>query len=253
MVNQAIEIWDSVCQLCKFCQSLPKSKQPSSKSSFCVLAAIQDKFILLKLHFFAHIAASLKDVLTSYQQAKPMVPFLHDDLHQHLRDIVAKFIKPDILVRCKIPSNCEIDLNYPNNQLKKLDIGFGANKKISAKVMSDEITLVDCKKFPLDCITFLKTMASQLIEKSPLIFVVVRNARCLNPTVICLYPEIAKMHFQSVVENLVQLNRVTARDGDIMFTEFRHCMDHIVISKRELSVSFDKSKDQLDEFYFSKV
>ena len=147
-------------------------------------------------YFINHGIASLKDFLTSYQQVKPMAPFLHDDFHQLFRDIVAKFIKPNVLDQCKNSKQlCEIDLNNPNNHFKKPDIGYGSNNKISAKVKSDEITLVDCKKFHLDCITLLKTMASKLIEKSPLKFAVVRNARCLNPTVICLYPNNPKKAF----------------------------------------------------------
>ena len=47
----AIEIWDNVCQICRFWKSLPKSKRPSSKSYQTVLLATKDPLTLSKFHF----------------------------------------------------------------------------------------------------------------------------------------------------------------------------------------------------------
>ena len=43
---RAIEIWDDICQLCAFWQSLPKSKRPFSKSYLMLLSATKDALIL---------------------------------------------------------------------------------------------------------------------------------------------------------------------------------------------------------------
>ena len=46
VVVRAIEIWDDICQLCTFWQSLPKSKRPSSQSYLMLLSATKDPLIL---------------------------------------------------------------------------------------------------------------------------------------------------------------------------------------------------------------
>ena len=97
----AIEIWDDICHLCTFWQSLSTSKRPSSQSYLTVLSSTKDPLILAKLHFFSCIAGTMKPFLTEYQYAKPMIPFMHDDLHQLLRDVVSKYITPEALEKCK--------------------------------------------------------------------------------------------------------------------------------------------------------
>ena len=48
---QAIEIWDDICHLCRFWQSLPKSKWPPTQSYLTLLSATKGPLILAKLHF----------------------------------------------------------------------------------------------------------------------------------------------------------------------------------------------------------
>ena len=43
----------------------------------------------------------MKPFLTEYRYTKPMIPFLYDDFHQLLRDIVSKYIKSETLEKCK--------------------------------------------------------------------------------------------------------------------------------------------------------
>ena len=97
---RAIKIWDDLCQLCTFWQSQPKSKQPSSESYLTLLSTSKDPLILAKLDFFSYIAGTPKTFLTEYQYTKPMMPFMYDDLHQLLRGIMSKYIKPETLKKC---------------------------------------------------------------------------------------------------------------------------------------------------------
>ena len=47
-----------------------------------------------------------------------MLPFLYDDLHGLLTDIVSKFLKSKVLAECKTPrSLCEVDYSDSKNQL----------------------------------------------------------------------------------------------------------------------------------------
>ena len=83
----------------------------------------------------------MKPFLIQYQSTKSMIPFLYKDLYQLLRDIVSKFIKPDVLEQCKNTSSlCDIDFKDTKNQLKKPEIGFGASRLLDEKIKRDGIT-----------------------------------------------------------------------------------------------------------------
>ena len=134
----------------------------------------------------------MKSFLTEYQYTKPMMPFIYDDLHQLLRDIVSKYIKPEMLEKCINASIlCDVNLSDAKNHLrnKKVDICFGANKILTDKMKTDEIAKREIDVFTADCLKFLELLTSKFVEKSPLKYAVVRNAKSLNPEIICMTPE----------------------------------------------------------------
>ena len=115
-------------KLYRFWESLPKSKRPSCKSYQTVLSATKDLLTLAKFHFFAHIANILQSFLTICQYAKPMTLFIYDDLYQLLKDFTSKFMKKEVLDRCKNSSSlCKLDFHLKQNQLKHPDHEFGAD------------------------------------------------------------------------------------------------------------------------------
>ena len=115
----------------------------------------------------------MKPFLTEYQYIKPMMPFMYDDLHQLLRDIVSKYIKPDTLEKCK---NASIlyDINAKNHlKNKEVDIDFGADKILTDKMKTDKITKREIDVFTADCLKFLVSLTSKFVEKTPLKYAVV--------------------------------------------------------------------------------
>ena len=167
----AIEIWDDICHLCTFWQSLSTSKRPSSQSYLTLLSSTKDPLILAKLHFFSCIACTRKPFLTEYQYAKPMIPFMHDDLHQLLRDVVSKYIKPETLEKCKNASILfDVNFNDAKNRLKnkEVDIGFGPNKILTDKMKTDETAKRETAMFTADLLKFFESFTRKFVEKSPL-------------------------------------------------------------------------------------
>ena len=73
----------------------------------------------------------MKPFLTEYQYTKPIMPFMYDDLHQLLRHIVSKYIKPETVEKCKTASIL-FDVNFSDAKTclrnNGVNIGFGANK-----------------------------------------------------------------------------------------------------------------------------
>ena len=59
------KIWDGLDKLYTFCDSLPKSKQPSLKSCHTLKAALDDNLMPVKFHFFEHIASIIEPYLTN--------------------------------------------------------------------------------------------------------------------------------------------------------------------------------------------
>ena len=95
----------------------------------------------------------MKPFLTEYQYTKPMMPFMYDDLHQLLRDIVSKYIKPETMKKCKNASILfDISFSDAKNCLrnKGVDVGFGANKILTDKMKTDEITKCEIDVFTAD-------------------------------------------------------------------------------------------------------
>ena len=82
-----------------------------------------------------------------------MMPFMYDNLHQLLRDIVSKNIKPETLKKSKNASIL-FDVNFSDakNRLrnKGLGIGFGANKILTDKMKTDEIAKHETDVFTAD-------------------------------------------------------------------------------------------------------
>ena len=82
-----------------------------------------------------------------------MMPFMYNDLHQLLRDIVFKYIKPETLEKCKNASILfDVHFNDAKNHLrnKGVDIGFRANKILTDKMKTDEIAKSEIDVFTAD-------------------------------------------------------------------------------------------------------
>ena len=227
--------------MCQFWERLAKRRQPACKSYPTTLSAAKDTLMVAKLQFFAHVARMLQSFLTSYQYTKPMMPFLHDDLHQLLKDILSKFIKPEVLDQCKTSSSlCKLDFSIEKNYLKSPNIGFGASTIIKEKVAKEEVSLADVATFKTECRTFLKSMASKIVEKSSLKYAVVLNAKCLNPDIICNKEKLAREKLTSLVENLIQQKWLSEKDGDDVITQFKRYLERVVVHNREKFLKFCK-------------
>ena len=148
----------------------------------------------------------MKPFLTEYQYTKPMMPFMYDDLHQLL---ASKYIKPEMLEKCENASIlCDVNFSDGKNHLRNKEVhtGFGANKILTEKMKTDEITKHEIDLFTADCLKFVESLTSKFVEKSPLRYVVVQNAKNLNPEIMHMTPEKDMKLFNSLVDNLVQLD-----------------------------------------------
>ena len=70
-----------------------------------------------------------------------------------------------------------------------MDIDFGANKILTDKMKTDEITKSESDVFTADCLKILESLTSKFVEKFPLKYAAVRNAKSLNLEILCMTPE----------------------------------------------------------------
>ena len=113
-----------------------------------------------------------------------MAPLIDDDLYQLLKDLTAKFMKKEVLNRCKNSSSLyKLYLHPEQNHLKHPDLGFGAGPMMKDKLKRNEITKADVNLFKNSCRVFLKVVTCKFVEKPPLQHAVVISPTCLDPEI----------------------------------------------------------------------
>ena len=93
--------------------------------------------------------------------------------------------------------------------------------------------------FTADYLRFLESVTSRFVEKSPLKYAVLRNAKSFNPEIMCMTPEKGTTLFNSLVDNLVQLDRVTPKEADGIYAEYKRYLEIVVKKNRQLLLKFN--------------
>jgi hypothetical protein len=95
-----------------------------------------DIFLDAKVAFFISISKQVEPFLEKFQSAKPMAPFLYCELRLMLRNLMDRFVKPELLqvTTDKLPFT---DLATPTNWLPhdKIKVGF-ETKRIVKNLLS---------------------------------------------------------------------------------------------------------------------
>ena len=101
VADRLLAIWPNIEKIVKFWERLPKSKRPASKSYLNVVDAVNDHFITAKLAFFSYLSGLVEPFLEKYQNDKPMLPFMYEDLKMLLKSLLRLVVKQDKLEACK--------------------------------------------------------------------------------------------------------------------------------------------------------
>jgi hypothetical protein len=178
-----------------------------------------------------------------------MAPFLYDDLSLMLRGLMTRFIKKAVLDAAKYPSQLvkiDGDQKDVRRSYKEVDIGVAAKKAIGVSKMSDRETM----EFRMQCIDFLASMTSKLIEKSPLKYSLTRAVSCLVPPTLQNCRSVSEERMQKLVEILYETQNVSATVADKTKSQFQALCDQAAGSLSSKFTSFSRS-DRLDHFYYS--
>ena len=85
-------MWPAIDNFVGELEKLPKSKKPTSKAYFTILKAVEDPTTLAKMHAFVAEVKDLEEFLNVFQSDKPMLPMLHQFLHEMIHTLLGKIV-----------------------------------------------------------------------------------------------------------------------------------------------------------------
>lgn len=241
----------------KFWKSLPKSKQPSSKSYLDVKKACDDPMYTAKLSFFSFFASISQPYLLQYQTDKPMIPFMYDDLISLVRNTLTLIVKPSIISSCQSDLDLkDIKLSSKENILsgKEINVGFAAAALITDWKKKDVINNSDIASFRNGVHTFVTSAIAKIFERCPIGSVVVRNSRVFDPNVMVnsSHEQLQSM-IKSLLGHFLKLKLIAANFADNVMIQHNDLLRHELKLYNDKFIGFDKKKDRLDNFFFNVI
>jgi hypothetical protein len=213
--------------------------------------ACNDPLIRAKTHFFISVAAVVEPFLRKYQTNKPMVPFMYQDMGGCLRNLMARFMKKEVLAEADtVTKLCKLDVKDSKFFVahKDVDIGVAAKTELSKCKLSER----DIMQFRMECRTFLSAMTAKILERSPLKYTLVRSASSLVPTAVLHGTSSAKHNFTTLVEKLFESNNISAAVADSAKNQYS-LLCQSASTDRKLSFESYSPSTSLDTFYFQQL
>ena len=138
--DRLYEIWPNMVKIVNFWLGLTKKKQPSGKSFDFVNDATKDVLTRSKLAFFSYVANILQPFLKKFQTAKPMLPYLYEDMSDIYRSILQIIVKDDQTNNVEGYKLAKINVEDRKNLKKCQDftVGFVASRNIKELRKKDD-------------------------------------------------------------------------------------------------------------------
>ena len=220
-------------------------KLPTSKVFAKVKLMLEDPFLEAKLGFFQGLAHKLERFLRMFQDGRPLVPFLYDELFHLVSSILKLICKPNVYAGIKTASDCfKVDLNNSNDLISPENLELFNSSKEGIRKNRAKCGVSDILKFKTDCLVFLKTAASKLMSRCPLKYSITKGLSCISPEVILRK---SNSRLDLCVEKLISLRRITGLEADEIKEDFEKMgLDREVI---EMLKNFKVNEDSLDKLF----
>ena len=247
VIGRLLEILPQLKQYVKAVDE-KKLKNPGTKSFEVVKANCADALAEVKLNFILTVAKRFQPYLKMYQVDKPMMPFLVPDLLKLIKDMLARFIKRDIVESLKCCNDVvSFDTSEQSNHCSSVDMGFTAHKILKSdafkKLKLSDKSLRDLQS---DAKSVLVAVCKKLLQKTPIKYPLVRALTCLDPRNMAATPEQCRIMMKRFLASCVESKHVSETDCDDILMQF---MDFIhQTSKSELE-NFDIENDRIDTFF----
>jgi len=251
--NRAELIWVGYVKFIKHLNSLPKSRQPQCKSYAILLETIDDPLQQTKFKFVEFIASKMNVFLKGFQTDQPMVPFLCEILKNLLSSLLRMFVLNSTIEKADtVLKMLKIDTSDRNiyKPLESIELGMASKLLVSKYKKSPHFKDSNLRNFYKGVRIFISSVTSHMMEKCPLKHLIVRCASCLNPNIMSVTSnnDISKMKLNKMLEKLVAVNQITAKQGDEAKEQFCIFVEDVVAKHREEFSSFEMFTQRLDVF-----
>ncbi len=235
-----------------------RTPNPDTKSFDEVCQALKNPLLEAQINFALSVSKPVTPFLTKYQTDKPMVPFLAADLHKMLKNLMCRFIKPEVMQEAKSVKNLlDVDIKLPANYMdcSNVDLGYVTNrilKELRVKQKVGASTLMDFRR---SCRDGLVAMVDKLQQKSPLKYILVKNMGFLDPVKMADENETEQLKgmLRRTLAYLVDQGRINEQDCDEIILQYAHFIDGVVQKKHSAFADFNPLCDRaLLHSYMSK-
>ena len=170
VASLVLEMWPHVEQYATAVKTrqLP---QPKTKSWAMIAQCCDDSLFVVKANIFLTFAKDVTPFLTKYQTDQPMLLFLSSDLVRLICDLLARFVKKEVLSPIKGPVKLlQQAIHDRTNHVdtSAIDIGFAADRALCELKRNKKISDREAFSVRQDAKKCLVTMVDNLLEKSPL-------------------------------------------------------------------------------------
>ena len=158
-----------------------------------------------------------------------------------------KFVPTKVLEEAYTPYKLiKVDLSKKDVCLptELVDLGTATKQKLKAVGASKDQKI----KLQKACSNMLKAIVEKMQEKCLLKYLVVKNASCLKPTSMINQPEVNKMEFSALVDNLYSCKWILEKSAERAKVQYGDFLSLISKQNRDKFLQFKWKEDRLDEF-----
>ena len=147
----------------------------------------------------------------------------------------------------------KIDVSEKENLVpaKNVDIGFATRKVVNNLQAKKEASGRKNLEFQSQCLTFLQTLSTKLLERCPLQYPVVRYLTCLDPRYMAARPEQATNKMTQLLKKLLHLRQRRAEDCDAIIRQYKTFLGEIKKHSLQSFAEFKHTEEGVDTFLFS--
>ncbi|KAK9952663.1 hypothetical protein ABG768_018477 [Culter alburnus] len=232
-----------------------RTPNPDTKSFDEVCQSLKNPLLEAQINFALSVSKSVTPFLTKYQTDKPMVPFLAADLHKMLKNLMCRFIKPEVMQEAKsVKKLLDVDIKLPTNYIdcSSVDLGYVTNrilKELRAKQKVGASTIMDFRR---SCRDGLVAMVDKLQQKSPLKYILVKNMGFLDPVNMANEEtDQLKGMLRRTLAYLVDQGRINEQDCDEIIQQYAHFLDDVVQKNHSAFADFNSLSDRVDTLLYT--